>query len=160
MTKQGNGATGQVINGLALVLGGRGTFGETGEFKFPDWEFETVDEESTTILKSPKISFVIKNLAPSDIKAINRGDTILLIGNLREDGRDKRLEISLKIQLHKMATSCKEGEAVERTFEGRLDYYEEKVAGVQTVKYQRNPLFLDLGDGNIYEEFNKNVGVN
>lgn len=159
MTKQGSGDTGQVLNGLALVINGRGTFGETGDVKIPDWEFEVVDEESTTMLKSPKITLPIKNLVASDIASINRGETIILKGNLREGGKDKRLEISLKMQLHKMSTTCKEGESVERTFEGRVDHYTETVDGTQTVKYMRNPMHLDLGDGNIYETFNKNLGI-
>jgi len=52
----GLGSSGQVLTGLALVIDGRNTFGETGEVKMPDWEFLVVNEESTGIVKSPKVT--------------------------------------------------------------------------------------------------------
>jgi len=64
------------------------------------------------------------------------------------------------MQMHKMGTTLKEGEFADREFEGRVDYWDEQVAGAQAVKYMRQPAWLSFGGGdNKFATFNANVGV-
>lgn len=158
MTKQGLGNS-STLTGLSVLVAGKNTFGKTGDVKLPEWEYEVVDEESIGIPKSPKITLPIFDLNQTIIQAIKNGETIVLKGNVRDEGEDKPIQISLTMQLHKMSPEFKEGDKVGRTFEGRIDTFEETYDGKQTVKYNRGSLELILGgDGkNLLEKFATNV---
>lgn len=148
-TKQGNGQTGQIANTLAMIIGGKNTFGLVEDFKAPDWEFEVVNEESTGIIKSPKVSFSLIDLSPSYIAAIKSGDPFMLKGNIRQNGIDVPYTITMTTQLHKIGTEIKEGENVKRDFEARINTYEEIIDGKQSVKYNRDSMELLLGDDGV-----------
>jgi len=48
MTKTGLGANSQILSGLSILIGGKNTFGFTGDgTKQPEFEFELINEEST-----------------------------------------------------------------------------------------------------------------
>jgi len=148
-TKQGNGNTGQVANTLALIIGGKNTFGMVDDFKAPDWEFEVGNEESTGIVKSPKVTFSLMDLSPSYIADIKNSEPFILKGNIRENGKDIPYSITMTTQLHKIGTEIKEGESVKREFEARINTYEEIIGGKQAVKYNRDTMELILGGDGI-----------
>jgi len=159
-TKEGLGNS-SVLTGLAVVVGGKNTFGKTGDVKLPDWEQEVVDDEATGIPKSPKITVPIFDLSEKIIRAFRDEESIVLRGNVRDEGDDRAVEISFSGQLHKMSPEFKEGEKTGRTFTVRLDVYEEKYNNVVVRKWNRGTLEDDLGgDGkNRLEQFAKNLGV-
>ncbi|MBL0702561.1 MAG: phage major tail tube protein [Sulfurospirillum sp.] len=159
MNKNGLGSPAQNMSGLSIVIGGKNTFGKTGDIKIPDWEFEVVNEESTGIPKSPKITLPVHDLGAEYISAVQNGESIVLKGNIREDGEDKPYVVTMTLQLHKIGTEIKEGESVKRNLEGRIDTFEETVDGKQTIKYNRSSLELIVGgDGkNLLEKFASNV---
>jgi len=158
-TKQGLGNTGSVLSGLTIVMGGKNTFGKTGDVKLPEWEFEVVDEESTGIPKSAKISIQVHDMSGSYLSAMMAGESFIIKGNIRENGVDVPYSATMNCQLHKVGTDTKEGEYISRTLEGRIDNFEEVVSGSQTVKYSREKLELILGGNgvNLLEKFAKNV---
>lgn len=157
-TKQGFGNT-SALSTLSVIVAGKNTFGKTGDIKVPDWEYEIVDEESTGLPKPAKMSLTIFDLNKTIIKAIKDGETIALKGNVRDEGEDKSILITFSMQLHKMSNEFKVGENVGRTFEGRIDVYEETYNNEQTVYYNRETLTLILsGDGvNLLETIAKNT---
>ena len=159
MTKQGLGATGGILSGLSIYIGGKNTFGKTESVKLPDWEFEVVNEESTGLIKSPNISLEVSDLSPAYISAIQNGETFIIKGNVREDGRDFPYVATMSVQLHKVGTELKEGDSVKRTLEGRINTFEETYKGSQTVNYNRDGLVLILGGNgkNLLAEFAQNV---
>ena len=158
-SKQGNGKTGQIATTLAIVMAGKNTFGMVDDFKSPDWEFEVVNEESTNIIKSPKVSFSLMDLDPRYIGAMKDGEPFILKGNIRENGVDVPYSVTMTTQLHKIGTEIKEGENVKREFEARIDTYEEIINGKQSVKYNRDAMELILGgDGvNLMAKIAKNT---
>lgn len=159
MNKSGLGAPAQNMTGLAIVIGGKNTYGKTGDIKIPDWEFEVVNEESTGVPKSPKMTLPVHDLSPEYISAIQEGESIVLKGNIREDGEDVPYVVTMTMQLQKIGTEIKEGETVKRNLEGRIDTFEETVNGNQTVKYNRGALELVLGGNgtNLLEKFASNI---
>ena len=158
-TKQGNGATGQIANTMAVIIAGKNTFGKVDDFKAPDWEFEVVDEESTGLVKSPKVTFSLMDLDTRYIKAMKDGEAFILKGNIRENGVDVPYSVTMTTQLHKIGTEYKEGENVKREFEARVDTFEEIINGKQTIKYNRDAMELILGgDGvNMMAKIAKNT---
>ena len=159
MTKTGLGATGGTLSGLSIYLGGKNTFGMTESVKLPDWEFEVVDEESTGLIKSPKITLEVSDLNATYISAMQAGESFIIKGNVREEGRDYPYIASMSCQLHKIGTELKEGDKVKRTLEGRIDTFEETYRGSQSVSFNRKGLKLILGGNgkNLLAEFAKNI---
>ena len=158
MTKNGLGASAQALTGLSVLIGGKNTFGYTDEgTKSPEWEFETVNEESTGIVKQPKMTLAFNDLSATHIAHISAGLPFVLKGNIRVDGEDKPLLITANGQLHKMSGDIKVGDAVKREFEIRLDLYSEMVDGVPTVVYSRHPYNLILGGISMAPDFSSNV---
>lgn len=158
MTKNGLGASAQALTGLSVLIGGKNTFGYTDEgTKSPEWEFETVNEESTGIVKQPKMTLAFNDLSASHIAHIAAGLPFVLKGNIRVDNEDKPMLITASGQLHKMSGDIKVGDAVKREFEIRLDLYSEMVDSVPTVVYSRHPYNLILGGIPMAHNFSKNV---
>ena len=158
MTKNGLGASAQALTGLSVLIGGKNTFGYTDEgTKPPEFEFETVNEESTGIVKQPKMTLAFNDLSVTHIAHISAGLPFVLKGNIRVDGEDKPIVITANGQMHKMATDIKVGDAVKREFEIRLDLYSEVVDGIPTVVYARHPYNLILGGIPMAPDFSKNV---
>jgi len=158
MTKNGLGASAQALTGLSVLIGGKNTFGYTDEgTKTPEWEFETVNEESTGIVKQPKMTLAFNDLSATHIAHISAGLPFVLKGNIRVDGEDKPMLITATGQLHKMSGEIKVGDAVKREFEIRLDLYSEMVDSIPTVVYSRHPYNLILGDIMMAPDFSKNV---
>ena len=158
MNKSGLGGAGQVLTGLAIVIGGKNTFGFC-DVKVPDWEYEVVDENSTGIPKSPKITLDVYDLGAEYISAVQSGESIVVKGNIRTENDDVPYTATMTLQLHKIGTELKEGEKTKRTLEARVDTFEETVDGKQTIKYNRKALELVVGgDGvNLLEKFGSNV---
>jgi len=158
MTKNGLGASAQALTGLSVLIGGKNTFGYTDEgTKTPEWEFETVNEESTGIVKQPKMTLAFNDLSATHIAHISAGLPFVLKGNIRVDGEDKPMLITATGQLHKMSGEIKVGDAVKREFEIRLDLYSEMVDSIPTVVYSRHPYNLILGGIMMAPDFSKNV---
>ena len=158
MGKNGLGKSGQILTGLSVLFGGKNTFGFTDEgTKQPEWEFEVVDEESTGIVKQPKMTIAVKNLGPQYIKHVALGEPIVLRGNIRDDGEDKPLSITVEGPLIKMSGEIKEGDSTKREFEIRVDRYQEVVDYNETIIYNRHPYKFILGGVDKAPNFNKNI---
>jgi len=158
MTKNGLGASAQALTGLSVLIGGKNTFGYTDEgTKTPEFEFETVNEESTGIVKQPKMTLAFNDLSVTHVAHISAGLPFVLKGNIRVDGEDKPYLITATGQLHKMGQEVKVGDSVKREFEIRLDLYSETVDGVPTVVYSRHPYNLILGGVPMAPDFSSNV---
>ncbi len=158
MTKTGLGTASQNLTGLSILIAGKNTFGYTDEgTKVPTIEFETINEESTGIVKQPKMTLAIKNLNADYIAHIASGEPFVLKGNIREEHEDIPLKITAQGQLHKMEADVKEGDSTKRTFELRLDMYTEEVDGTATVEYSRQPYKIILGGKDMAPDFNKNI---
>jgi len=161
MQKQGLGAEAQLLTGLALVIGGKNTFGKTGDVAPPDFEYEVVDEQITGIPKSPRLKFTVWDASQHYLNSIANGEDFLLKGNIRgEDSVDKPLSMAIS---HRMVSSklvTKEGDKTGREFEVIVDAYIEKVDGDQTVKWNRQGVHLSYGSGdNLLQTFAKNLGI-
>ncbi len=158
MTKNGLGLPSQILTGLSIMIAGKNTFGYTDEgTKQPDFEFETVNEESTGLVKQPKMTIAVKNLGAEFITHMSAGLPFVLKGNIREDGEDKSLLITAQGQLHKMSGEIKEGDSTKREFELRVDMYSEVVDGLSTIVYSRNPYKCILGGIDMAPNFNNNI---
>lgn len=159
MTKAGLGATGHALTGLAVIIGGKNTFGKTGDVKPLEVEYEVVNEESTGLIKSPMVTITVYDLSKHYLSAISRGEDIILKGNVRDEGKDLPVSIALSGQMHKMSPEFKEGEQTGRTFEIRADNYIEKINNEETIKWNRDKLDLVIGGDsvNLLEDFGKNI---
>lgn len=158
MTKHGLGQPAQNLTGLSIMIAGKNTFGYTDEgTKAPSFEFETVNEESTGIVKQPKMTIAVKNLGAEYIAHMSAGLPFVLKGNIREDGEDKPLLITAQGQLQKMSGDIKEGDSVKREFEIRVDMYSELVDLIPTIIYSRNPYKCILGGIDMAPDFNSNL---
>jgi hypothetical protein len=158
MTKSGLGQASQNLTGLSIMIAGKNTFGYTDEgTKAPEFEFTTVDEESTGILKQPKMTLGVKNLGAEYIAHMSLGLPFVLKGNIRDDGEDKPLLITVQGQLQKMGSEIKEGDSVKRSFEIRIDMYSEIVDMIPTIIYSRNPYKCILAGIDMAPDFNSNL---
>ena len=158
MTKTGLGASSQTITGLSVLIGGKNTFGYTDEgTKTPEIEFEVVNEDSTGIIKQPKMTLAFNDLSVSHITHIASGLPFVLKGNIRVDGEDKPIVITANGQMHKMTTNTKVGDNAKREFEIRLDLYSEMIDGVPTIVYSRHPYNLILGGIPMAPDFSSNI---
>jgi len=158
MTKQGLGADAQLLTGLSIMIGGKNTFGYTGDgTKPPEFEFETVNEQSTGIVKQPKMTLEVLDLNPLYVTHIASGLPFVLKGNIRKDGEDKPLLVTVQGTLLKMSGELKEGDATKRTFELRVDMYNELVDGLPGIVYTREPYNIILGGVPMAPNFSNNV---
>jgi len=158
MTKNGLGLPSQILTGLSIMIAGKNTFGYTDEgTKQPEFEFETVNEESTGLVKQPKMTIAVKNLGAEFVAHMSAGLPFVLKGNIREDGEDKSLLITAQGQLHKMSGEVKEGDSTKREFEIRVDMYSEVVDGIPTIVYSRNPYKCILAGVDMAPDFNNNI---
>lgn len=158
MTKTGLGASSQNLTGLSVMIAGKNTLGFTDDStKVPEFEFETINEESTGIVKPPKMTLGLKNLGQEYLAHIVEGNPFVLKGNIHEGDEDKALLITIQGQLHKMSSELKEGDSTKREFELRVDLYEETVDGQQTITYNRNPYKLILAGVDTAPNFNNNI---
>lgn len=159
MTKQGLGATGQVLQTLSIVMDGKNTFGKTGEFKPLDIEYEVVNEESTRLIKSPHITIGVEDLGQHYIDAFMRGEPFVLKGSIGDEGKDIPLMITLSGQIHKMKNNIKVGDSIGREFDVRVDTYIERVDGRETMRWNRETMFLSYGGNgiNVLENIAKNT---
>ena len=158
MNKQGLGQPSQNLTGLSILMAGKNTFGYTGDgTKAPKFDFETVNEESTGIVKQPKMTLEVKNLGADFIQHIANGEPVVLKGNIREDGEDKPIQITVQGQLHNLSGEIKEGDSVKRTFEIRCDMYKEVVDGETAIEYVRYPYKLVYGGVDMAPKFNDHI---
>jgi len=158
MQKNGLGQPAQSLTGLSILVGGKNTFGYTGDgTKAPEFEFETVDEDSTGIVKVPKMTLEVENLGAEFIAHIAGGLPFVLKGNIHEDGVNKPIVITAQGQLHKMGQDVKVGDKVKRTFEIRVDMFSEIVDNIPTIVYTRHPYNLVMGGIPMSADFSSNV---
>jgi hypothetical protein len=159
MTKQGLGATGQVLQTLSIVIGGKNTFGKTGEFKPLDIEYEVVNEEITRLIKSPHITIGVADLGQHYIDAFMRREPFILKGSIGDEGKDIPLMITISGQIHKMKNNIKVGDSIGREFNIRVDTYIERVDGEETMRWNRETMFLGYGGNsiNVLENIAKNT---
>jgi len=159
MTKQGLGATGHSLQTLAIIMDGKNTFGKTGEFKPLDIEYEVVDEESTRLIKSPHITIGVEDLGQHYIDAFMRGEPFILKGSIGDEGKDIPLMITVSGQIHKMKNNIKVGDKIGREFDIRVDTYIERVDGRETMRWNRETMFLSYGGNgvNVLENIAKNT---
>jgi hypothetical protein len=158
MTKNGLGADSQILTGLSILIGGKSTFGYTGDgTKSPEFEFEQVNEQSTGIVKQPYMTLEAYNLGAEFVSHIASGLPFVLRGNLRRDGEDKPYLVTCQGQLKKLSGEIKEGDAVKRTFEIRVDMYSEVVDNVPAIIYNREPYKCILGGVDTAPDFNNNI---
>jgi len=147
--KAGLGATGDALTGMSIIVGGKNTFGKTGEVKLPEWKYIIQNEESTGLPESVMMEITIHDMSQHYIAAFAKGEDILLKANLRNEGKDIPFTAALSGQVHEISSPFKEMDNAGRTFKIRLDNYIEKVAGEETVKWNCKKLHLEFGgDGN------------
>jgi len=158
MTKNGLGADAQLLTGLSIMIAGKNTFGYTGDgTKAPEFEFETVNEQSTGLVKQPKMTLEVLDLSAEYVTHIANGEPFVLKGNIRKDGEDKPLVVTVQGEVMKTSGELKEGDATKRTFEIRVDMYTEVVDGKETISYVRMPYKFDLGGVPMAPDFNNNI---
>lgn len=158
MDKNGLGQPSQNLTGLSILIGGKNTFGYTGDgTKAPEFEFETVNEQSTGIIKVPKMTLEVENLGAEFIAHIASGLPFVLKGNINEDGENKPLVITAQGQKHKMSSEVKVGDATKRVFEIRVDMYTELVNNIPTIVYTRQPYNYIAGGIPMSSNFNENI---
>jgi len=158
MDKHGLGASSQALTGLSILLGGKNTFGYTGDgTKAPEFEFVTVDEDSTGIVKAVKMTVEVENLGADYITHMAKGEPFVLKGNVSDDGSNVPLVATIQGQLHKLSPEFKVGDKVKRQFELRVDLYKELVDGVSTIEYTRHPYKYVLGGVDMTSNFSDNV---
>jgi len=159
MTKQGLGATGHVLQTLAIIIDGKNTFGKTGEFKPLDVEYEVINEESTKLIKSPHITIGVGDLGQHYIDAFMREEPFILKGSIGDEGKDIPLMITVSGQIHKMKNNVKVGDTIGREFDIRVDTYIERVDGRETMRWNRDTMFLGYGGNgiNVLEDIAKNT---
>lgn len=158
MTKNGLGAEAQLLTGMSIMIAGKNTFGYTGDgTKAPEFEFETVNEQSTGLVKQPKMTIEVLDLSAEYITHIASGLPFVLKGNTRKDGEDTPLLVTVQGELMKTSGEIKEGDATKRTFEIRVDMYSEIVNGVPSIVYTREPYSLVLGGVPMAPDFSNNI---
>lgn len=158
MDKNGMGKSSQNLSGLSILIAGKNTFGYTGDgTKAPEFEFETVNNDSTGIVKPPKMTIEVENLGVEFITHITSGLPFVLKGNIHEDGSNKGIVITAQGELHKMGQTVKVGDSVKRTLELRVDLYNEIVENIPTIIYTRHPYNLVLGGIPVSAKFNDNI---
>ncbi len=158
MDKNGLGKASQILTGMAILIAGKNTLGFTGDgTKVSDIEFNTVDEESTGIIKPLVMTLEVNSLNAEFITHITAGLPFVLKGNIHEDGENKSYIVTAQGGLKKMAAEVKTGDAVKRTFELNLNMYSEVVDGLPTVVYTKNPYTCILGGIDTAPNFNDNL---
>lgn len=158
MDKNGLGQPAQNLSGLSILIGGKNTFGYTGDgTKAPEFEFITANEQSTGIVKPPKMTIEVENLGIEFITHMASGLPFVLKGNINEDGENKPLVLTVQGQLQKMGQDIKVGDATKRTFEIRVDMYTELVDNIPTIVYTRHPYNLVMGGIPMSSDFSDNV---
>jgi hypothetical protein len=156
--KTGLGGNSTVLTGASVIVGGKNTFGKTGEVKTPEWKFIIENEESTGQIESPMMEVPIMDLSKHYIASIMNGEDILLKGSLRQDGKDIPITMAVGYQVHELTPEWKVGESSGRTFKIRVDNYIEKVNGEETVKWNRKKIDLRFGGGdNLLSDYAANV---
>jgi len=158
MTKNGLGNDSQLLTGLSIMIAGKNTFGYTGDgTKPPEFEFETVNEQSTGLVKQPTMTLEVLDLHPMYITHIASGAPFILKGNLRQDGEDTPLLVTVQGEVTKISAEMKEGDAAKRTFELRVDMYTELVNALPSIVYTRSPYSLFLGGIPMAPDFSNNI---
>ncbi len=158
MDKNGMGKPSQNLSGLSILIAGKNTFGYTGDgTKAPEFEFETVNNDSTGIVKPPKMTIEVENLGAEFVTHMASNLPFVLKGNIHEDGENKGVVITVQGELQKMGQTVKVGDSVKRTLEIRVDLYTEVVDGVPSIVYTRHPYNLVLGGIPMSTNYNSNI---
>ncbi len=158
MTKSGLGKANQALLGLSILIGGKNTFGQTGEkTKVPTFEFNTIDDEPTGIVKRPKMTLEVNNLGAEYIAHMAANLPFVLKGNIEEDGVSTSYLITAQGSLTQMGTELKEGDKTSRSFELSLNMYSEVVDNVPTIEYVRHPYVCILAGVVKAPNFNENI---
>jgi len=159
LDKSGLGKTGTVLTGASVMIGGKNTFGKTGEIKPFETKFIIVNEESTGLIESPMMEVPIFDMDQHFVNEFMKGSDILIKGSLRNEGKNIPVTMAFSGQVHEMSPSFKEGDNASRTFKVRIDNYIEKVDGKETIKWNRQKLHLEFGGSgvNVLEDFANQV---
>jgi len=158
MDKNGLGKPSQGLTGLSILIGGKNTFGFTGDgTKGPEIEFNMMDEESTGLVKPLTMTLEVENLGAEYITHMATNLPFVLKGNISEDGENKPYLITAQGKLKKMGTDIKVGDKVKRTFELTMTMYSEMVDNIPTVVYTKSPYMCFLGGIDTAPDFNDNI---
>ncbi len=158
MNKNGLGKPSQSLTGLSILIGGKNTFGYTGDgTKSPTVEFNMIDEESTGIVKPLKMTLEVENLGAEFIAHIFAGLPFVLKGNIHEDGENKPYLVTAQAKPVKMETGLKVGENSKRTFELNLVMYSELVDNIPTIVYTKSPYTCILAGIDTAPKFNDHI---
>jgi len=149
LDKSGLGKTGSVLTGASVIIGGKNTFGKTGEIKPFETKFIVVNEESTGLIESPMMEIPIDDMDQHFIAEFMKGSDILIKGSLRNEGKNIPVTMALSGQVHEISPSFKTGDNAGRTFKIRVDNYIEKVDGKETIKWNRQKISLEFGGSGV-----------
>jgi len=149
LDKSGLGKTGSVLVGASVIIGGKNTFGKTGEIKPFETKFIVVNEESTGLIESPMMEIPIDDMDQHFIAEFMKGSDILIKGSLRNEGKNIPVTMALSGQVHEINPSFKTGDNAGRTFKIRVDNYIEKVDGKETIKWNRQKIHLEFGGNGV-----------
>ena len=147
--KSGLGKTGSVLTGASVIIGGKNTFGKTGEIKPFETKFIVVEDESTGLIESPYMEIPIHDMDEHFVSQFMQGKDILIKGSLRKEGKNVPVIMALSGQVHEMTTSFKEGDNAGRNFKIRVDNYIEKVDNKETIKWNRQKIHLEFGGNGV-----------
>ena len=149
LDKSGLGKTGSILVGASVIIGGKNTFGYTGEIKPFETKFIVVNEESTGLIESPMMEIPINDMDQHFVAQFMDGKDILIKGSLRKEGKNVPVTIAMSGQVHEMSTGFKEGDSAGRTFKIRVDNYIEKVDSKETIKWNRQKIHLEFGGNGV-----------
>jgi len=149
LDKSGLGKTGSVLTGASVIIGGKNTFGKTGEIKPFETKFIVVNEEKTGLIESPMMEIPIDDMDQHFIAEFMKGSDILIKGSLRNEGKNIPVTMALSGQVHEISPSFKTGDNAGRTFKIRVDNYIEKVDGKETIKWNRQKISLEFGGSGV-----------
>ena len=148
----------QVLTGMSILIGGKTTFGFTGDgTKVSDVEFVEVDGQSIGIIKPLTMTIEVCNLNVNYITHIASNLPVVIKGNIHQDGANISYVVTLQGALKKMGKDVKIGDIVKRTFELNLNMYNEMVDGVPTINYTRHPYTCILGGVDTAPKYNQNI---
>jgi len=157
-TQQAYGNTAMVVGTLALIIGGKNTFGEVDDLKEVVFKQEDIDGRGTGIWSPDDFECTIKNLSASHAQSLNSGDPFIAKGSISHNGKNIPYSITVSLELHEVGTGLKEGEEAKRTLKGRINTFSEVIGGEQTINYNRDSMHLDFGDGkNVMENIANNT---
>lgn len=158
-TKQAYGKSAEISTTLALIIGGKNTFGKVDDLKSVTFKQEAIDGRGTGIWSPDDFECSLKDLSAVYAQSLQAGEPFIAKGNIsNDDKKNIPYSLTVSIELHEMGTEIKEGEAVKRSLKGRINTYTEVKDGQTTINYNRDSMHLDFGDGkNVMESIANNT---